>query len=175
VLLRRFATSDFEDVYAYIGDPAVTRYLIVETQTREQTRAWLDERLRDYDRGPAMTWWPWALVFRPENRVVGGCALRNFARDARRIEVAYALGERYWRRGLMTEALGLLLNFCFTRLELNRVEAMVLRENAASCRLLEKLGFRCEGVMRQRDFFKGMHHDMAMYAVLASEWRNASH
>jgi len=172
VLLRRFVAEDLDDVYEYIGDPEVTRYLIVETQTRQQTRAWLEQRLAEYRNGSAMTWWPWAIVSRPENKVVGGCALRSFDRAARRIEVAYALAQGYWRRGIMSEALGLLLEFCFVQLGVNRVEAIVMPENAASCRMLEKLGFRLEGIMRQRDYFKDARHDMAMYALLAQDWQS---
>ena len=58
------------------------------------------------------------------------------------------------------------------QLGVNRVEAIVMPENAASCRMLEKLGFRLEGIMRQRDYFKDARHDMAMYALLAQDWQS---
>ena len=169
--LRRFAMEDLDDVYGYIGDPEVTRYLIVETQTRAQTRAWLEQRLAEYQKSSTMTWWPWAIVLRSENKVIGGCALRNLDTAAGRIEIAYALAQRCWRRGLMSEALSALVEFCFARLHLYRVEAIVMPENVASCRMLEKLGFQREGVLRHRDYLKGAHHDMAMYALLREEWR----
>ena len=170
LLLRKFRLADLADVFAYIGDPEVTRYLLTDTQTREQTRAWLEQRLAEYGKSESMTWWPWAIVLRPENKVIGGLALRNLDLASRRIEIAYALVQRYWRQGIMTEAIRLLLDLCFARLELNRVEASVLAENAASCRMLEGLGFRCEGIMRQRDFIKGALRDMATYALLGKDW-----
>jgi ribosomal-protein-alanine N-acetyltransferase len=173
VLLRRFRADDLNDVFAYIGDPEVTRYLIVETQTLDQTRAWLRDRLDSYGAGAAAGWWAWAIVHRQEDKVVGGCAMRNIDWNSGRGEIAYAVACRYWRRGIATEALTALLEFAFTKLKLNRIEAMVLPENATSCALLEKLGFRREGILRQRECFKGAHHDMAIHALLASDWRYA--
>jgi len=172
VMLRRFASEDLDDIFEYIGDPEVTRYLIVETQSREQTRAWLAERLENYASGRAATWWTWAIVSRPENKVVGACTMRKLDWDSRRGEIAYSLARAAWRKGIMTEALTALLDFAFRPLRLNRIEAMVLPENLASCRLLEKLGFQREGILRQRDFFKGALHDMAIYALLAQDWKS---
>ena len=71
----------------------------------------------------------------------------------------------------MTEALGLVLDFGFDRMGLNRIEAVVFRDNAASCGLLEKLGFEREGLLREYEYLRGRYEDMAMYSLLRRQAR----
>ena len=66
----------------------------------------------------------------------------------------------------MSEALGLLLDYGFQQMELNRVEAVVFRDNDASCRLLAKLGFAREGLLREYAYLHGRLQDMYMYSLL---------
>jgi ribosomal-protein-alanine N-acetyltransferase len=66
-----------------------------------------------------------------------------------RAEIGYDLAPEWWGRGLMSEALRAVLAFGFERMELARVEAYVMTDNARSCRLLERLGFDREALLRQ--------------------------
>ncbi|HCG30000.1 MAG TPA: hypothetical protein DEU95_09750 [Chloroflexi bacterium] len=89
-------------------------------------------------------------------------------------EVGYWLGRPLWRQGLTTEAGQAILRYAFHDLELNRVEARCEAENAASERVMQKLGMSYEGLMRQQIFVKGVFRDMKLYAQLRSEWRGGS-
>ncbi len=71
----------------------------------------------------------------------------------------------------MSEAVRAMLDYGFGRMGLHRVEALPLEENSSSIRLLERLGFRQEGHLRQRIFFDGRRIDQRMYSLLAGEWR----
>jgi ribosomal-protein-alanine N-acetyltransferase len=169
--LRRFTLDDVDDVWEYTGDPEVTRYLILDTQpNRREATKLLEKAIAAYESLDSPIW---AVDYKLENKVVGGCSMRNWERASGRVEIAYALSRRYWQRGIMTEALQALLDLGFERMGLNRVEAHTMPLNVASSRLLEKLGFRCEGIMRQREFFKGAYQDLALYSLLASDWRHA--
>lgn len=73
-------------------------------------------------------------------------------------------------RGYGTRAMKLVVAYCFGELNLNCLTANVLAENTASCRLWEKLGFRPEGVLRQRVYKGGRYHDLRAYSLLREEY-----
>jgi len=116
--------------------------------------------------GAALCWG----IARPEkNCLIGKISLYFFSRQNRRAEIGYILNRRYWRQGLMTEALGAVLDYAFDELELHRVEADVDRNHAGSLALLEKFGFSREGVFRERWFVHGKWHDSVMLGLLAPD------
>ncbi len=69
----------------------------------------------------------------------------------------------------MTEALEAMLRFGFDAMSLNRIEADVTVGNDASVRVLEKLGFQREGLLRQRGYWKGSYHDLWLFSLLRDE------
>ncbi len=103
-------------------------------------------------------------------RVIGSCGYFSVRRGTQTYEIGYELHPDYWCRGLMTEALPAILRFGFdpqARLPVHRTEALVIPDHGASIRVLEKLGFSCEGVRREFGFWKERYHDVALYARLS--------
>lgn len=88
--------------------------------------------------------------------------------------VGYWIGKPYWGRGFATAALRLLIRFGFERLQLNRIEAGHLAGNAASGRVMQKAGMRCEGKRRQSQFHRGQFKDAVWYAIIRSDLFPAS-
>lgn len=82
-----------------------------------------------------------------------------------RADLGYDLRPEYWNSGIMTEALGAVIDFTFNKIQVNRIEASVSNENNASIRVLEKLGFVKEGVLRKRSYWGGSYHDMVMLSI----------
>ena len=64
-----------------------------------------------------------------------------------------------------------MVDFGFRELVLRRISAWCIAENTASARVLERLGFRQEGRLRQNQYFKGQWWDTMLYAILAEEWK----
>ena len=62
--------------------------------------------------------------------------------------------------------------FGFRTMELNRIEARCKIENIASARVMEEVGMRFEGILRQHMFAKGTYHDLKIYSILKEEWTN---
>ncbi|MCH7323219.1 GNAT family N-acetyltransferase [Solibacillus sp. MA9] len=85
--------------------------------------------------------------------------------------VGYSMDERYIGRGITTEAVRLLLEFGFNRLNIHRIEAYVAPQNIASIKVLEKSGFTREGLLRQLLFINGVWVDHYMYAILQDEYK----
>lgn len=108
----------------------------------------------------------WAIEV--DGLAAGGIGLRP-GEDvhAKSANIGYWLGEPYWGRGIMTEAVRAVSNHAFSQLGFARVEAMVYEWNPASMRVLEKCGFVREGVMRKSIFKDGQLIDSVMYARVA--------
>lgn len=84
-------------------------------------------------------------------------------------EIGYWLGEEYWGRGIATRALAGLTRFAFTTYELERLYALPLASNTASCRVLEKVGYQLEGRLRRSAIKDGVVQDQLLYSILREE------
>lgn len=111
------------------------------------------------------------VCLRETRQLIGTCTLFEIDQQCRRAELGYGIAQEYWRNGFMVEAVSALLDFGFSILHLNRVEADVDPHNTASCRSLEKLGFQREGLLRERWIVGDEVSDTALYGLLAREWR----
>lgn len=87
-----------------------------------------------------------------------------------RADVGYWLGRPYWGSGLMTEALSGLLDYCFTSLDVHKVEADVFTHNLRGRHVVEKVGMTQEGVIRHAHRKGGEWVDHVVYGILADEW-----
>ena len=86
-------------------------------------------------------------------------------------ELGYWLGKAFWGRGIATAAAKAVTTYGFRDLGLLRIDALVLTENTASIRVLEKAGFRREGLLRQVELKQGVPMDHYLYAILREEWQ----
>lgn len=84
----------------------------------------------------------------------------------RTAEMGYYIGEKYWGHGYMTSAVRQTCEYVFENTDIIRIFAEPFAHNAASCRVLEKSGFVCEGILRNNAFKNGKIADMKMYALI---------
>lgn len=87
-------------------------------------------------------------------------------------EVGYWLGEALWGRGIVTEALSLVTEYAFTRMNLLRLFALPFADNAASARVLEKAGYEREGLLRASSVKFGRPRDQYIYARVNARWES---
>jgi ribosomal-protein-alanine N-acetyltransferase len=172
-------TPEREDVAEWTNLRAESRGFLVPFEPSwpvdAVSRAGFRRRLRRYafdwrsDQGYSF------LLFRREDRaLVGGIGLSNVRRGvAESGSLGYWIGERFARRGYMSEGLTLMLAFAFERLKLHRVEAACLPHNAASRGLLTKSGFREEGYAREYLAIDGVFQDHVLFGLLQEEWTAA--
>jgi [ribosomal protein S5]-alanine N-acetyltransferase len=107
--------------------------------------------------------------------LIGTVTLFNLDKQCRRAEIGYGMAHPAWGKGYMHEALSALLDFGFSELKLNRVEADIDPRNLASAKSLERLGFNREGYLRERWIVDGVVSDTALYGLLVREWKNTTH
>ncbi len=100
-----------------------------------------------------------------EKEVIGGIGL-GIRTDIHRFsaELGYWLAEPYWGQGIMTRAVTAFTAFAFDEFELSRIFAEPYPDNIASCRILEKAGFKFEGTLVKNAFKNGQYKDQQVYA-----------
>ena len=81
-------------------------------------------------------------------------------------ELGYYIAEEYWGKGIMTEAVIQICEYVFEKSDIIRIYAEPFAYNAASCRVLEKAGFQCEGILRKNAVKNGNIVDMKMYSLI---------
>lgn len=108
----------------------------------------------------------WGIFKKTDDQLIGTCGYHKWDKVSHRAEVGYELGSPYWRQGYMSELFPSLLHYGFKTMELNRIEASVIKENLRSIKLLKKFGFKQEGVLRARMFSKGKYWDECWLSLL---------
>ncbi len=159
--LSRQFLQPWEPTWPQDGATAAA-YHFRRRQAREEWRAQTGYSFLIFGRGAA------------EGRLLGGITLSNVRRGvARSGSLGYWIGAPHARQGYMTDAVDSILDYAFGRLELHRVEAACLPDNAASRRLLLKCGFQEEG--RARGYLKidGRWCDHITFAILRDDPRQS--
>ncbi len=112
----------------------------------------------------------WMIEDSESQKVIGTCGFLNYEKEHHRVEIGYDLTPEFWGMGIMTEVVSCIMGFGFSTMNLNKIEAKVEPANEASIRLMHKLGFYKEGVLRQHEFEKGKYVDLAIFSKLKSEF-----
>jgi RimJ/RimL family protein N-acetyltransferase len=166
--MRPYRESDTDGLFQLFGDPAVARYWSFPPWThREQAEAFLAPLLEPF-RDDAIVF-PWVIADRVRDELVGTTTIFALHREQRRAEIGYAMRRSHWGQGLAREAVTRVLAHGFDALGLRRFEADIDPRNAASISLVERLGFRREGLLRERWLVNGETADSVIYGLLASE------
>lgn len=171
LLLRPVTEADAPAIFAYASNPAVTRFTLFEThQTIDDSRWFITEYAKSLYASQEPE--PFALVLKddPLRTMIGSLGAHWASHANGTMEFGYALAEPYWGRGLMVEAATALIRFVFAEYAVERLQARVLVGNAASERVLQKLGFMKEGVLRRSLLRRAQWWDLAMYSLVRAEW-----
>ena len=173
LVLRELGDDDVTAVQAYAGDLEVVRYLDWGPNTSEDTVRFLAMARAAREALPR-TAYHLAIVLKAAERLIGGCRIEIRSAAHGSGDVGYVLDRQHWGHGYMTEATRALVDFGFGRLALHRIWAACDVDNHASARVLEKLGMRREGHLRQSRRRQGEWRDSYLYAILEPDWRDRS-
>ncbi|MBL0165160.1 MAG: GNAT family N-acetyltransferase [Xanthomonadales bacterium] len=166
--LRQIQVADVEDLFAIFSDPKTMRYW---SHAPFVGIAEAEAYLRNIDAGRINgTHLQWGIALGESDKLIGTTTLFALNPRHHRAEIGYALASAHWARGFGHEALMTVLSHAFNARGFLRIEADVDPRNAASCRLLEKLGFRLEGRLRERWHVEDEIQDSAIYGLLAREF-----
>lgn len=163
--LRSWRASDFDAAQRLFRDPEVMRYIPIPPIDTEEKARELFERIRA--REPATGMCLWVVEDKLTGAVLGDCGLKPLD-EGEEIEVGYHFFPEHWGLGYATEAARGALEHGFERLGLDRIVAVVLPENVASTRVLEKAGMRRAGER------KAYGANTVFFELTAREWKDAT-
>jgi ribosomal-protein-alanine N-acetyltransferase len=167
LLLCETLPEDAKDVFAVLSQESIAQfYNIVPLTTTAQAVDLIERRHKAFQAGERIRW---SIRRKLDDKLMGSCGFVDLNNEAHRAEIGYELGQEYQGNGFVTEALETMLNYGFTQLALNRIEAQVVPENIASVKVLERLGFQREGLLRRRGYWKGEYYDLLMFSLLQSD------
>jgi [ribosomal protein S5]-alanine N-acetyltransferase len=171
LLLRPIDSGDAEALWPFVSDPEVPRLMDWEAhRTPEETQTFIAAMEEGRADGTRLVW-----VLLEEEKVVGIMGLHGIARSYRawlvdRADLGYWVGPPFQSKGLATEACREVLRFAFDVLKLHKVTVGCLRENEASRRVIEKIGFRFVGEQRAHVYRFGRWWDHLSYEMLVNDW-----
>ncbi len=170
LVLRELVPADIETIFQIQSNPEVVRYFgrpahatIAET---EKLVGLVFDAVRD------TTGIRWGLSLRDGGALAGTVGFWRWNKQHRFAELGYEMAPPFWGRGLMVEALRPVLRYGFKQMDLHRAEAVIDPENKASRRVLEKLGFKRDALMRENWFYDGKFTDSAVYGLLEQEFQD---
>jgi ribosomal-protein-alanine N-acetyltransferase len=165
VVLRRWARGDLCCVEEATQDPDIPKGTTVPaTFTPAEGPAWIEQQWSRRDEGTGLSQ---AIADAASNEALGAGVL--MARKPGTVEIGYWLIPRARGRGFGSRAVGLLARWAVTEAALARVEALVVPDNIASQRVLEKAGFQREGHLRSYLVFERQRADALIYSLLPSD------
>jgi RimJ/RimL family protein N-acetyltransferase len=171
LVLRPFADGDLDALYAMYSDSEVVRYLYHEPRTLEQARELLGRKIAGSELNAEDDWLSAAVVVRDGGRVVGDMVMHWVSEEHKTGEIGFTFAPAAQGRGYATEAAQAFLRVAFEEFGFHRVIGRLEARNAASARVLEKLGMRREALLVENEWVKGEWQSELVYALLDREWR----
>ncbi len=160
-ILRPYRKGDAADVVENINDEKVSRFLSIVPYpyTTKDANYWIKKCLKEGKEKKKT-----AVRFAIEigGKVVGAIDLSNI--HGHKAEIGYWLGRKYWNKGIMTESIKLITKFGFGILNLKRIYAPVFTGNGSSARVLEKNGYKREGLFKKDISKNGKLYNSYLYA-----------
>lgn len=171
VVLRRFRMDDLQTLVAYRSIPEVARFQGWESPYTQAEGEDMISRMMGRHPDTPGEWFQFAVALRSNGNLIGECGAKTLDEDSRQAEMGYTLAPAHQGRGYATEAAAALLGYLFATRGKHRVIAYCDPRNAASERVLRRLGMRREGHMIESTWANGEWTDDLLYALLDREWR----
>jgi [ribosomal protein S5]-alanine N-acetyltransferase len=166
--LRPVRVEDAEALLDIYGDAESVKYLGRPPGTLEEVQKRITRMVEDISRGEAAFW---VLTDPDDDRALAYLGFFRWDVPHQTAELGYVLVRSRWGQGLMSEVLPMLVRFGFEQLGLHRMDARVEPEHGASVRLLKKLGFKDEGMLRERTLHAdGSRSGLALLGLLRHEF-----
>jgi RimJ/RimL family protein N-acetyltransferase len=171
LLLRPFEAGDFEPLFKILSNPDVTRFLEGGPEDAEGARRSLETKLKRSALRREGDWLQLAVVPREGGAMLGFVTLIWVSRDHRTGEIGFIFDPAHHGKGFAGEAATVMLRLGFEEFDLHRIIGRCDARNAASARLLERLGLRPEAHLVENECIKGEWTDELVFAILDREWR----
>jgi [ribosomal protein S5]-alanine N-acetyltransferase len=166
--LRQMTHDDAEAVMALFGDPRMLEFLNDDpVDTREKATGLIDWLNGHFNAHKGLTW---GVTLRHEDQMIGTAGWYGWDREHRRADIGYHILPAYWGQGYATEAAHAVVDWCFRKLDLHRIQADCTDGNIGSERVMLKCGFRLEGIWRESCWEHGRFVNIKQFGLLRREF-----
>jgi len=170
LLLRKLDIEDAISMQKIRSDERVMLYMDSERHTSlEHSQNFINENMKIFSEKKGMFW---AIIEKSSNKFIGDFAFWKIDYKHSRAEIGYILDPEYWSKGLMKEAMSVLLKFGFQELNLHSLEANINPKNDKSRGILLSFKFKKEAYFRENYFYNGDYLDSEIYCLLESDLNN---
>lgn len=165
-LLQQIKSEDQEFIYEGLSHPEVIPFYGVSYQSFDETKAQMDfyDRLLREDTG---CWWK--IVDREKGTKVGAIGFNNYSAVHNKAEIGYWLLPQFWKGGIISEVLPVVIHYMQNEKKIHRIEAMIEEGNEGSNRVMEKAGFVMEGTMRECEWKNGKYISLSIFSLLSTD------
>ena len=168
--LRRVKDTDDKDMFEYTSNPEVARFLSWEPHSViSETQQYIARLIENYNQNNC---YAWAIEISELEKFIGIVRIFDVSFANRRGELSYILNPAFQGKGLAAEAIKAVIDFCLIELRLNRIQAKCTPDNYPSERVIQKLGMRYEGTLKEFWINKGILTDAKIYALTAADYLN---
>lgn len=168
LILSEYSKMQLDDYYKLKSCEEVWKHsTFVPLKDIEQAKSMLNNLTHDRASGKYTFM---ALHKKDGNEFIGEAGIIGCNPNSNRCVIGYNLLPQYWKKGYATEITRDIVKYVFESLRLERVEALVLQINTASCRVLEKSGFLLEGVLRNYNHYELGYRNVCYYGIISSDF-----
>ncbi|SOC15489.1 ribosomal-protein-alanine N-acetyltransferase [Ureibacillus xyleni] len=168
LILREVSIEDASSILTYLSDEEVMTYYGLEPfqsiNDALDEIAWYQSILNN------KTGIRWGITLKEQGVVIGSCGFHNYVSQHFRTEIGFELSKEQWGKGIATEAVAAIINYGFEQMNFQRIEALIEPPNLPSQKLVEKLGFIREGLLRSYEYTNGKFDDLYMYSLLKQDF-----
>ena len=170
LILREFTMDDLQDVFEYQQLPEYMELYPWINRNEDDVKSLLN-MFMDWRNQLPRGRFQLAITLRGDDKVIGSCGIRRTDESELEADIGYELAPAHWGQGIATEAASAIVRFGFGHLDLHRISSWCIAENVRSVRVLEKLGMKLEGRLRENEHYRGRYWDTLVFGMLRSEWQ----
>ncbi|MGE7916891.1 GNAT family N-acetyltransferase [Lysinibacillus xylanilyticus] len=164
LILRELQINDAHAILNCFSNPDVLRHYGQNPLTSlDQVKQIINNFSKNYDEKRGIKW---GIELKGQEGIIGTIGFQEWSTEHRRAEISYALFPESWGKGYAMEAVNRVISFGFQEMDLVRIGAIVFTENDASNKLLTKLGFEKEGILKKYMHQNNVPYDTYIYSLV---------
>ncbi len=164
LLLRKITRKDADDIYIFRQKAEVMKYIGKPTAKSVSEIKELIKKIEDGIKTNSKI--VWGITLKNENKVIGTIGYHRMEMEHHRAEIGYMINQPYWNKGMANEAMKVIIDYGFIKMNLHSIEAKLDPVNIASKKLLTKFGFVKEAYFKENYFFDGKFQDTEVCSLI---------
>lgn len=171
LILRPLNPTDAKNIFEYAKNPKVSQFTLWEPHRDiADSLKFITEYAQPLYKEQVPE--PFGIFLKGNLKtVIGTVGCFWVSKPSQSMELAYAIAEPHWGKGLIAEASDAILDYCFKNLKVNRIQARCKIENKASSKVMEKIGMTYEGTLKSAIYHRSRFWDMQYYSMLKANYR----